>query len=56
MSLEQSRRELPTEAAKLDRTKLLAELEHIWAMTPRRKLGIDYPTAEQLVREDRDAR
>jgi len=55
-SLEQSLRELLMEAAKPGREDLLAELERIRGMTPPRKPGVDYPTAEQLVREDRDAR
>ncbi len=55
-SLEQSLRELLTEAAKPGGEDLLAELERIRAMTPPRKPGVDYPTAEQLVREDRDTR
>jgi antitoxin FitA len=53
-SLEQSLRELLTEAAKPDRAELLAELDRIRAMTPPRQPGIDYPTAEQPIREDRD--
>ena len=55
-SLEQSLRDLLTEAAKPSRTELLAELERIRAMTPPGKPGATYPTAEQLIREDRDAR
>lgn len=55
-SLEQSLRELLSEAAKPGRTELLAELDRIRAMTPPRESGANYPTAEQLVREDRDRR
>jgi plasmid stability protein len=55
-SLEQSLRELLTEAARPNHSELLAELERIRAMTPPRQPGSDYPTAEQLVREDRDSR
>jgi antitoxin FitA len=55
-SLEQSLRDLLTEAAKPDRAELLAELERIRAMTPAPKPGADYPSAEQLIREDRDSR
>lgn len=55
-SLEQSLRELLTEAARPSRAELLAELDRIRAMTPPRKPGIQYPTAEQLIREDRDSR
>lgn len=54
--LEQSLRELLTEAARPNRPELLAELERIRAMTPPRQPGSDYPTAEPLVREDRDSR
>ncbi len=54
-SLEQSLRELLTEAARPDRAELVAELERIRAMTPAQP-GKAYPTAEQLVREDRDRR
>ncbi len=52
-SLEQSLRELLTKAAMPGRTELIAELERIRAMTPPAKPGDEYPTAEQLVREDR---
>jgi len=55
-SLEQSLRDLLTEAAKPSRAELLAELERIRAMTPPREPGVTYPTAEQLIREDRDRR
>jgi plasmid stability protein len=55
-SLEQSLRELLTEAARPSRAELVAELERIRAMTPPRKPGVVYPSAEQLVREDRDTR
>ncbi len=34
--------------------ELLADLERIRAMTPPRKPGVTYPTAEELIREDRD--
>jgi plasmid stability protein len=54
--LEQSLRELLTEAARPNHPELLAELERIRAMTPPPQPGSDYPTAEQLVREDRDSR
>jgi antitoxin FitA len=55
-SLEQSLRELLIEAAKPGRAELLAELERIRAMAPPPKPDTDYPTAEQLIREDRDTR
>ena len=54
--LEQSLRDLLTEAARPSRAELLAEIERIRAMTPPRQPGVSYPTAEQLVREDRDGR
>ena len=55
-SLEQSLRELLTEAAKPNRAELLAEVDRIRSMTPPRRHGKPYPTAEQLVRESRDSR
>ena len=55
-SLEQSLRELLTDAARPSRSELIAELERIRAMIPPRAPGVVYPSAEQLVREDRDAR
>ena len=55
-SLEQSLRELLTEAARPSRAELLADLERIRAMTPARRPGVTYPTADELIREDRDTR
>ncbi len=55
-SLEQSLRELLTDAATPTRAELLAELDRIRAMAPARKDGAGYPTAEQLIRDDRDRR
>ena len=55
-SLEQSLRDLLTEAAKPSRAELLAEAERIRAMTPSRKPGTTYPSAEELIREERDTR
>ena len=55
-SLEQTLRELLTGAAKPSRTELLADFERIRAMTPVDHRRVTYPTAEQIVREDRDAR
>jgi len=55
-SLEQSLRELLTEAARPSRAELLADLERIRALTPLRKPGVTYPTADELIREDRDTR
>lgn len=55
-SLEQSLREVLTEAAKPGRAELIADLERIRAMTPPPKTGVTYPTAEELIREGRDTR
>jgi plasmid stability protein len=55
-SLEQSLRDLLTEAAKPSRADLLADLERIRVMTPPRQPGVTYPTAEELIRKDRDTR
>ena len=55
-SLEQSQRDRLTEAAKPGRAELLAEMERIRAMTPPREPCVADPTAENLVREDRDTR
>ena len=55
-SLEQSLRDLLTQAAKPNRAELIAEVERIRSMTPPRQPGKPYPTAEQLVRESRDSR
>lgn len=55
-SLEQSLRELLTEASRPNRTELIRAAERIRAMSPARKSGATYPTAEELIREDRDQR
>ena len=55
-SLEQSLRDLLTDAAKLSRVELVADLERIRAMAPPRRPGAAYPTAEELIREARDNR
>jgi plasmid stability protein len=55
-SLEQSLRELLTEAAQAGRAELLAEIERIRAMAPPHDPAAHFPSAEQLVREDRDSR
>ena len=55
-SLEQSLREILTQAARPNRAELLAEVERIRAMTPPPKPGVKYPSAEELIREDRDSR
>jgi len=43
-------------ARKRSREELIAEAERIRAMTPPRKPGVKYPTAEELVRQSRDER
>jgi plasmid stability protein len=55
-SLEQSSRELLTEAVSLSRADLVADLKRIRAMTPPRELGATYPSAETVIREERDTR
>ncbi len=55
-SLEQSLRDLLTDAAKPSKAELLMELERIRAMSPPRKPDAAYPTAEELIREARDSR
>jgi plasmid stability protein len=55
-SLEQCLRDVLSDAAKPSREELIADLERIRAMTPPRQPGVAYPTAEELIREDRDTR
>ena len=55
-SLEQSLRDLLTDATKPSRAELVADLERIRGMAPPRNPGEAYPTAEELIREDRDSR
>lgn len=55
-SLEQSLRDLLAEAARPSRAELLGDLDRIRAMTPPHRNDAAYPTAEQLIREDRDRR
>jgi plasmid stability protein len=54
-SLEQSLRDLLTEAAKPHPADLLAEAERIRAMSKPDK-NARFPTAEELIREARDSR
>jgi hypothetical protein len=56
MSSDQTHGPTQVETEKPSRAELLAELDRIRAMTPARKTGATYPTAERLVREQRDAR
>jgi plasmid stability protein len=53
-SLEQTLRDVLTEAARPSRAEVLAEVDRIRAMTPPRPPGA--PLAEDLIREDRDSR
>lgn len=56
-SLEQCLREVLAEAAKPNREELLADLERLRSkIAAGEKPGIRYPSAEELIREDRDAR
>jgi hypothetical protein len=55
-SVKQSVRDRLTDAPKTGRAEMAAELERIRAVMPPRKPGATYPTAEQLIREDRDTR
>jgi len=56
MKPDQTHGAAPVDHEKPSRAELLAEVECIRAMTPPRKAGATYPTAEQLIREERDAR
>ena len=55
-SLEQSLREILAEAAKPSRAELLVEVERIRAKTRPPPPGVRYPSAEEMIREDRDSR
>ncbi|HZK88852.1 MAG TPA: hypothetical protein VFC56_01775 [Stellaceae bacterium] len=55
-SLEQCLREVLAEAARPSRAELLAELERIRTDIAARDTGGPYPTAEELIRQDRDSR
>jgi len=55
-SLEQSLREILTQAARPSRAELLAEVERIRAKTRLPPPGVQYPSAEEMIREDRDNR
>jgi antitoxin FitA len=55
-SLEQCLRELLTEAAQPGRMQLLADLERVRAAISSRMSDRVYPSAEELIREDRDSR
>jgi plasmid stability protein len=55
-SLEQSLREILAAAAVPGRAELLAEVERIRAKTRPPPPGVRYPSAEEMIREDRDSR
>jgi len=55
-SLEQLLRDTLTEIARGDRTEWLAGLDRIRAMAPTPVPGSRFPSAEDMVREDRDRR
>jgi antitoxin FitA len=55
-SFEQCLRDVLADATKPSREELVADLERIRAMTPPRQPGVTYPTAEELIRDDRDSR
>ncbi|HEX5318704.1 MAG TPA: hypothetical protein VFW46_06080 [Stellaceae bacterium] len=55
-SLEQSLREALAEIAKPSRAELLADLDRLRAEIAAQEPDGDYPTAEELIREDRDSR
>lgn len=55
-SLEQSLREILADAARPSREELLAEMARIRAKTRLPPAGQRYPSAEELIREDRDTR
>ncbi len=55
-SLQQSLREILMEAAKTNSGELLAVAARIRALSPDLPEGRHYPTAEELIREDRDRR
>jgi antitoxin FitA len=56
-SLEQSLREVLTAAAQPNRAELLADVERLRnVIATREKPDAQYPSAEELIREDRDSR
>ena len=55
-SLEQCLREVLSDAAKPSRAELLAEVERIRTAIASRNAGKTFPTAEEMIREDRDSR
>jgi antitoxin FitA len=56
VSLEQELRDVLTRAATPRREELVRRLDAIRAMTPRPPPGTCVPSAQELVREDRDSR
>lgn len=55
-SLEQELREILTAAAGLTPAEKVALIDRIRAMTPQQPPGKTFPSAEELIREDRDSR
>lgn len=55
-SLEQTLREILADAARPSREELVAEMEAIRSATRRPNGKRRYPSAEELIREDRDRR
>ena len=55
-SLEQCLREVLAEATQPSHAELLADVERIRNKIASRETGVSYPTAEELIREDRDSR
>jgi antitoxin FitA len=55
-SLEQSLREALAQLAKPSRAELLADLDRLRAEIAAQEPDGEYPSAEELIREDRDSR
>ena len=55
-SLEQCLRDVLADAARPSREELLADVERIRTAIASRNIGKTYPSAEELIREDRDSR
>jgi plasmid stability protein len=55
-SLERSLREALDEMAKPNRAELLADLDRLRAQIGAQEPDCHYPSAEELIREDRDSR
>jgi antitoxin FitA len=53
-ALEDELQEILTAAIRPDRAELLAQIEAIRAVTPPHAPDVRFPSAEQMIREDRD--